>query len=127
MGQPGYIIDTNIAISSLANTLPPGGVLFVNTLDPVISVITKIELLGWYNVAPSDLLTLQNFTAKATVLSLQPDIVTQTIRLRQQHRMKTPDAIIAATAMIHSLILVTRNVSDFRQIPGIRLINPFDI
>jgi len=35
-----------------------------------------------------------------------------------------PDAIIAATALVSNLALTTRNVSDFKNIPGLKIINP---
>ncbi|MDF3242314.1 plasmid stabilization protein [Pseudomonas veronii] len=35
------------------------------------------------------------------------------------------DALIAATALVHGLTVVTRNVSDFKSI-GVSLINPWD-
>jgi toxin FitB len=39
--------------------------------------------------------------------------------------MKLPDAIIAATALVHGCELVTRNVSDFAKIPGLSVFDPF--
>jgi toxin FitB len=63
---------------------------------------------------------------KATIYQLTQSIIQQTIQLRQIHKIKTPDAIIAATAVIHNLMLITRNTSDFKQIPGLVLVNPFE-
>ncbi|HHW88297.1 MAG TPA: type II toxin-antitoxin system VapC family toxin [Chloroflexi bacterium] len=40
----------------------------------------------------------------------------QTIRLRQQYRTKTPDAIIAATALLNRLTVVTHNTDDFSRL-----------
>jgi len=40
-------------------------------------------------------------------------------------RIKTPDAIIAATALHHQLVLATRNTDDFKEIDGLNHINPF--
>lgn len=39
-------------------------------------------------------------------------------------KIKLPDAIIAATAMLYDLHLITRNVQDFKHI-NLNLINPF--
>ena len=35
------------------------------------------------------------------------------------------DALIAATALVHGLTLVTRNVADFETIDGLRILNPW--
>jgi predicted nucleic acid-binding protein len=35
--------------------------------------------------------------------------------------LRTPDALIAATALIHGLALSTNNDKDFRRVPGLRL------
>ena len=50
-----------------------------------------------------------------------------TAELRKKHRIKLPDAIIAATAIAYSLTLVTRNTDDFRNIPDLNIIDPFSI
>ena len=40
------------------------------------------------------------------------------------HRLNIPDALIAATALRHSLKLYTLNVKDFRYIEGLTLYHP---
>lgn len=47
------------------------------------------------------------------------------ILLLRQRRMKLGDALIGATALLYNLPLVTRNVDDFKHIPGLQIINPF--
>ncbi|MGI4899877.1 MAG: PIN domain-containing protein [Janthinobacterium lividum] len=54
-------------------------------------------------------------------------VVKQVIELRQNHKIKTPDAIIAATALVHDLILISRNVSDFKTIYGLQTVNPHNL
>lgn len=39
--------------------------------------------------------------------------------------MNLGDAIIGATALEYGVPLVTRNVEDFKHIPGLQIINPF--
>jgi toxin FitB len=52
-------------------------------------------------------------------------IVEQTILLRKKHKIKTPDAIIAATALVHDLTIITRNSGDFEKIEGLKTVNPY--
>ncbi|MCF8381671.1 MAG: PIN domain-containing protein [Bacteroidales bacterium] len=40
-------------------------------------------------------------------------------------KIKTPDAIIAATAMVHGCTLITNNEKDFNNIKGLKIANPF--
>lgn len=49
------------------------------------------------------------------------------IVIRKHFRVKLPDAIIAATALVHDLSLITRNYNDFKKIQSIEILNPFDI
>jgi hypothetical protein len=51
--------------------------------------------------------------------------VQRVINIRQQKRIKLPDAIIAATAMEYSSVLVTRNTKDFNSL-DLEAFNPFD-
>jgi predicted nucleic acid-binding protein len=52
-------------------------------------------------------------------------VVDRAIQIRKQFRVKTPDAIIAATAMEVGAVLVTRNESDFKKVDGLQVINPW--
>lgn len=58
------------------------------------------------------------------ILSLTDAIAQQAVTLRQQRRMGLGDAIIAATALVYNLTLVTHNTEDFRQIAGLELLDP---
>ena len=42
-------------------------------------------------------------------------------RVRREHSLRLPDALIAATALEHGLQLSTRNVKDFDPVKGLRL------
>jgi len=55
---------------------------------------------------------------------LNDEIVQRVIDIRQEKKIKLPDAIIAATAMEYSAILITRNTKDFNFL-ALETINPF--
>lgn len=59
------------------------------------------------------------------IYDLAKEIVERTIILRQNFKIKTPDAIIAATALVYNRKLITRNNSDFKKIPGLLVIDPY--
>lgn len=46
-------------------------------------------------------------------------------RRRQGHALHPADGLIAATALEHGLVLVTRNVKDFQDL-GLTIVNPFE-
>ncbi|AHF91250.1 twitching motility protein PilT [Opitutaceae bacterium TAV5] len=91
-----------------------------------MSVVSRIEVLGYHRITSEELADLQLFLAEATELSLDDEVVTRAIAIRQQRNTGLADAIIAATALAYDWELVTRNVDDFRHVPGLKLINPFD-
>jgi hypothetical protein len=61
------------------------------------------------------------------LLLLADNVTGQTIELRKSNRMKLPDAMIAATAITHDLILVTRNEKDFAGIAEFEVVNPYHL
>lgn len=88
-----------------------------------ISIMTKIEFLGWSKFADDNLLHEQAkaFISNAVVFDLTDQVAHKTIELRQQFKTKTPDAIIAATALVHNLTVTTNNSSDFERL-GVEVI-----
>ena len=66
------------------------------------------------------------FLNLANRYELTQEIVKQTITLRKIVKIKLPDAIIAATAMVHNLVLISRNTKDFENIKGLELLNPHE-
>ena len=67
--------------------------------------------------------TLEAFVASSIVLPLSDTVVQKTIELRKTHKIKLPDAVIDATAIVYDLTIITRNISDFEKIPGLEVIN----
>lgn len=59
------------------------------------------------------------------VLPIDTAVARQCARLRVPDRMAEGDGLIAATALVHGLTVVTRNVSDFRA-ADVDLVNPWE-
>lgn len=125
-----YLWDTNTAIYYLQQQFPKNAEQFIDSIliesMPAISVITEIELRCWKTASDKDMEILKSFIHDCTLYELEQDIKERTVTIRKESKIKLPDAIIAATALSHDLILVTRNSSDFTQLPAIKLINPFE-
>lgn len=121
-----YLIDTNVLIEFQINLLPVAAQEFVASVIDAefnISVINKIEILG----SKSATLDTKSFIALANVVEIDVNVVDATIELRKIHKIKLPDAIIAATAVVHEFTLVTRNVKDFTNIQQLEVINPYQL
>jgi len=96
--------------------------IFLNYFN--ISVITKMEFLGFKKHTERSFSKSSKFLEHASIIDLDDEIVDIVISLKRNKNMKLPDAIIAATAIKNSWILVTRNGSDFRNI-NLDIYNPF--
>ena len=121
------VFDSNILIYYLNRTLPHAARVQVDrwiTEGAAISTITRIEVLGFPMTADARQ-QAEDLLAQFDETPLQEAIVQRTIALRQQHRIRLPDAVIAATALERGVPLVTRNVRDFQGIPGLTRLNPF--
>ncbi len=112
------LLDTNIIIYYF------NGLVSDKRIDDIlkkgfnISIITKIEFLSWQQLYSDDLLREKAlaFISHATVYELTDEIANATIQIRQQYKIKTPDAIIAATALVHGLDIATNNIDDFKYL-----------
>jgi predicted nucleic acid-binding protein len=125
-----YLLDTNTVINYLDNSIPASAILFLNKIvDDVcnISIITKIETLGYNFKSNEEKSMMEYFVSASIVYELNEAVVNVTIAIRKTHKIKLPDAIIGATAIVYNLTLITRNTSDFKNIDGIKVVNPFDM
>lgn len=122
------MIDSNILIYHFADEIP------VEEQDRIksifkksfnISIIAKIEFLGWKRHTESGFKEAKEFLQKSRVIYIDENIASRTIKLRKNHSIKLPDALIAATALNGGYILVTRNETDFKNL-GLQIYNPFN-
>jgi predicted nucleic acid-binding protein len=125
MGQK-FLIDTNIVIDALGNAMPDSVKRTISGMSLIVSAVTYIEALGWHKATSSQLIVLRRFMDVAIILPISQPVVETTILVRQKKKIGLGDAIIAATALVHNLTLVTRNVSDFKSIDNLRILNPWD-
>ncbi len=120
-----YLIDTNIIIYYLDNQ--EKAVEFIqNNYQSVlyVSIITVIEVLSFkFSSAEQEKIVRQFLEDNFIWLTIDNKIIDKTAKIRQEKKIKTPDAIIGATAVIHNLKVVTRNDKDFKHLP-IEIINP---
>ena len=119
------IFDTNILIY-LSNYTLSSQNIFLNKAS--ISVITKIEALGFSFKNNLEHQMLLDLCAELPVIPLTDAIADATINIRKQHRVKLPDAIIYATALTQNLPLLTNNIADFKSLGNkVELIDPFTL
>ena len=121
-----YLIDSNVIINYMAQNFSDK---VLEKLDAVFddsfnySIISKMEVLG-YKLTTAEIHPLEDLFSNGNVLHLNDDVVTKVINIRSTMKIKLPDAIIAATAIINNLELVTDNTTDFSKVPGLRVIKP---
>ena len=122
----GYLIDTNVVLDFMGDKLPNDArIAIAQIIDNEInlSVINKIELLGFSKIEQD----LVDFVSCSNIIPMSDDIVEKTIEVRRTYKIKLPDAVIAATAIISNFTLVTSNIKDFKNISDLEVLNPVDI
>lgn len=120
------LLDTNVLIYHLKLALTPqvtqqlGEAL--KARQAFISVITRIEMLAWKGHTENSLSQTTDLIEQLPELTLSEPVIAQAIRIRKTYALKLPDAVIAATAITHSLQLVTANEADFKRVDGLGLV-----
>ena len=123
-----YLLDTNILIYYWKGDIPKGEMNRVEEIlkhSFIISIITKIELLGWRKHTLDGYEIARDFLDRAEILPVDDDLAEFTIELKRNNNIKLADALIAATALSNELVLVTRNEDDFSILPDLEIYNPF--
>ncbi|MDM8559869.1 type II toxin-antitoxin system VapC family toxin [Candidatus Parabeggiatoa sp. HSG14] len=127
--EDSKVVDTNILIYHLNDSLDDNAEKFLKNAiesNSYISVITRIEILGWAKHTDESLKSAEELLSILNEQPLNEEVVTLCVQLRQTTSLKTPDAIIAATALHLKLPLITRNIKDFQKVPHLQLFNPFE-
>ena len=117
MNGTELLLDTNAVITVLhgdPSKLLPSGRYFV-------SVITELELLSYPSITKAEEARIHDLILPEVVIELDQAIKAATVSVRKKHRLKLPDAIIAATASTRNLPLVT-NDQHFQRIRKLTLL-----
>jgi hypothetical protein len=88
-----------------------------------VSSVTRMELLGFPGITPQEESALSDFLREVFVVPIDESVEDEAIRLRRGHRLKLPDAIIAATAMVADATLVTAD-RGILELPEVRTLDP---
>ena len=124
-----WVIDSNVWIEGVAGApdaakalLLAGGIEWCG-----FSAMSRLEVFGFPNLTAEDERHFHTLLAQFHEISVSESIIDKAIQLRRQVRIKAPDAIIAASALVEKADLITRNVADFEKIPGLKVVSPADL
>ena len=119
------ILDSNIIIYS---TKPEYDFLreFIAENSPSVSAVSYVEVLGYHKLADEEKELLEEFFDSTKILPISDKVIAKAVELRQLKKMTLGDALIAATALVYNLVLVTNNTADFAWIDELKLFNPLE-
>jgi predicted nucleic acid-binding protein len=119
------LVDTNIFIEYYRNN--PAICEILEQIDPQEIAVSDVVCAELYFGARNrqELANIVSDIEKLIVLTIFPKISKLAVELVRQyclsHKLKLPDAQIAATAIFHNAELFTLNRKDFIYIPNLRL------
>ena len=105
-----FLLDTNIVIGLLKEYNPAiklAEEVGVVLEESAVSQITRMELLGHPKITLDDERLIQLFLKECQVLLIDERIEVRATQLRRSGLLKLPDAIVAATAVVNDLRLLT--------------------
>ena len=121
------ILDTSILIDHLRGYKPATQYLdSLNDKETAISVITEAEVLSGESCNNSSIReSISHLLSRWKHIDVSRDIAIQTGDIKRKYRLTMPDALIAATALLHGLEVSTKNVKDFAKVEGIVIKAPY--
>jgi predicted nucleic acid-binding protein len=119
-----YLLDTNAIVALLQGSTQL--IQLLQNADWIgISVISQIEFLAFSGLGKNDRQLFQQFLQRVEVIglvSIDTGLIEKIIEIRQQYRLKLPDAIIAAMAIQNSASLVTAD-QEFAKVTVLTVMN----
>jgi len=120
-----YTLDTNAIIYYLdedPTVVPLLDPLLGQDIAIFVSVVTELELLSHPGLTEEDMAEMQQLLTSVVIFPLESRLAQLAAALRRQYHLKTPDSVVAATALLTHTTLVTRNIRDFQGIDGLSLL-----
>lgn len=121
------LVDSNVIIDYVSNRIPEKSAkqldIYFNS-NFSVSIVSKIEVLG-FNTQEYELEQLESFIQLSSIVYIDEAVAVKTIEIRRMKRIKLPDAIIAATALVQNCILLSHNTTDFNKIEGLQVLDPY--
>lgn len=134
-----YLLDTNVISEATKKNPHPGVQQWLSSIDPKSTFLTvltlgeirkgieklddhfkKQNIIQWL-----DLQLPKQFYGR--IISIDEKVADKWGYLSALRSMPAIDSLIAASAMVHNLKLVTRNTKDFQNIVGLELMNPWEL
>ena len=119
MNGINILCDTNVLIHLLNNN--PDVVDFLTEKRVFISSVTELELYEKPDMSSSELAIIDKLIDSCDIIDLIQPVKEIVKRLKQQYRIKLPDAIVAAAAIYSDIPLITFD-SDFSKIEELKLV-----
>ena len=88
-----------------------------------ISIINELEFKSFSGISLNDIKLFDAFVSNVNVLDLQASnstLINKTIEIRNAYKLKLPDAIIAASAIVNNAVLLIGD-KGFKKIEGLQL------
>lgn len=115
MSGTKLLLDTNVALYLLRGDRSAADAIHGQKV--VISFITRMELLGKPGLTKAELKRIEAFVDEWPIAEFDRTIMDAAIVIRREHRLKLPDAIVAATAIALDIPLLTAD-ADFKRLEG---------
>ncbi len=115
--MPDLLLDTDVFVDHLRGARR----LRANDNRILYLVITRCELFAGRETGEEP---VRRLLAPFDEIPVIRSVAERAGRLRRSAGLRTPDALIAATALEHQLVLVTRNTRDFQSVRGLKIRQP---
>ncbi|MDO8686792.1 MAG: type II toxin-antitoxin system VapC family toxin [Candidatus Berkelbacteria bacterium] len=119
-----YTLDTNFVIYYLIKDKQADKFFNENLTNTFyyISVISRVELFSYPEITPEEFSSIEAFLSNTRSVLIDNEIAMIAAELRRKYKIKTPDSLVAATALYTNTSLVTRNTKDFEKIKELKVI-----
>lgn len=125
-GNDNFLLDTNIVLGFLN-----GNILIKNIFDKTlrhanlsVSQITRMELLAYPEISSNEEDKIKQFLSYLAIIPVSDPICDRAIHIRRETKLKLPDALIAATAAVSNLTLLTCDSDLLNKKSYFKSLNP---